>query len=221
MARRLEELRRGFIDVLSVVLILTLPVGLGIVLLAEPFVHVLLGAKWAEAVPLIQVLGMFGILRATASNIGSVYLALGMPRLVTYLALLHMAVLLSALVWLVRDHGAYGAALAVLLAGAIAIPANYAVAMRHLNLGFAALAASTWRPIAAGLCMALAVTGVRAYWVAANSPSYPLQLVVLVPIGAAFYVASVIAFWFFSSCPMGPEHTLLVSLKSVWNKKTR
>ena len=219
-----SELRRGFVDVLSVILLVTVPAGFGIAVLAEPLVQVLLGAKWVDVIPLIQVLAIFGILRASMSNTGSVYLALGRPKILTWLVLLYLAVLLPGLYWLVREHGAYGAAIAALLAATIQTPVAFAVVMRQLGLGVAAVGAVMWRPVTVGVFMGAAVYGTRSCWLnaeASDTPSYLFQLVALVPFGALAYVATIIGIWFLSGRPHGAESILLSIAKSRWDNWTK
>jgi O-antigen/teichoic acid export membrane protein len=79
MASNLPDLRRGYLDVLSVIL-LAVTGRTWNAALADPLVRVLLGEKWLEAIPIIPVLCMFGIIRAAMSNSGSVFLALGDPK---------------------------------------------------------------------------------------------------------------------------------------------
>lgn len=212
MADDREALRSSFLDVLAVILLVTVPAGLGIIVLAEPFVHVLLGAKWVDAIPLIQVLGLFGVLRAAGSNTGAVYLALGLPRILTYLTVLFLAIMFPALWLLVREHGTTGAAYAVLLAAAIQLPFGYAVIMRQLNIGFGALLAVIWRPVAAGVTMAGVILSVQDIWFyssAVKSNSHVLELLTLVPFGVVVYVAATLGLWFLSGRPAGGESKLL------------
>ena len=218
-----DLLRRGFLDVLAVILLVTVPAGLGIIALAEPFVHVLLGAKWAAAVPLIQVLGVYGIVRAAGSNTGAVYLALGQPQLLTYLTLLFLSVLFPALWWLVSAYGAIGAAYAVLLAATMQLPFAFGVVMRQLGVGIGALASVVWRPVVAGLLMAAAIIVVRSGWIAENAsqpPGFLVQLLTLVPMGAATYAIAVLGFWYLNGRPDGGESKLL-ALAAVALSKLR
>jgi len=213
MASDKDELRNGFLDVLSVILLVTVPAGLGIIVLAEPFVHVLLGKKWVDTIPLIQMLGIYGILRASASNTGAVYLALGLPRLLTYLALLFLALLMPALWWLVSKYGAHGAAYAVLLAAAIQIPVGFCVVMHYLKIKIFSLFAVMWRPLSAGFIMVGAITIVRANWSvggAAPAPEYALQLLALIPLGIIIYIAVALGLWLMNGRPRGGESKFII-----------
>ncbi len=53
-------LARTFLGVQGTIVMLTLPAAVAIMILADPIVRLLLGPNWLEAIPLIQVLGLFG-----------------------------------------------------------------------------------------------------------------------------------------------------------------
>lgn len=225
MASDGDELRNGFLDVLSIILLITVPTGFGIIVLAEPLVHVLLGEQWLDAIPLIQVLGIYGIFRASSSNAGAVYLALGLPRLSTFLTLLFLALMVPSLWWLVSMHGMLGAAYAVLLTISIQVPVGFAVIMRHLKIGIWQLVAVMWRPVIAGLFMVGAIMLVRASWGggdAGPTPGYALQLLVLVPFGVVIYIAVALWLWTIDGRPRGGESKFLVFTRILFNflKKT-
>ncbi len=208
MAERLEELRRGFLDVFALIVLFAVPAGIGITVLAEPVVRVLLGEKWSAAIPLIQILGIFGVLRASGSNSGSVYLALGVPHVIAYLALLFLAVLGTGLWLTVGDAGAKGAALSVLTAGAIQVPVGFVIVARQTGLGLSAFVHAAWRPLLSGIVMALLLTAMMRS-AALSSAGDLVQLVLLVPLGAVIYFSSVFLLWAAAGKPSGSEAHLL------------
>ena len=80
MATNPETLRDGFVDIISVILIVALPASFGLAAIAEPLVKVVLGAKWLDAIPVIETLAFCGALVAMQSNNYSAYIALGQQR---------------------------------------------------------------------------------------------------------------------------------------------
>ena len=80
MAEDPRILREGFVDVISVILIIALPASLGLAAIAEPLVKVVLGDKWLGAIPVIEVLAFCGAIAAMQSNNYSAYVALGQQR---------------------------------------------------------------------------------------------------------------------------------------------
>src|SRR5690606_24041272 len=103
-------LRRYFLSVLSSVAILTLPLGAGTVVLAEPLIAVLLGEPWLPAVPLLRVFGLAGMIHGVVANAGPVYLAVGKPQIGAAFATGRLLVLAGPLVWSTLTFGAIGAA---------------------------------------------------------------------------------------------------------------
>lgn len=214
MAASVEDLRRAFLDVLSVILLFVVPAGLGIAVLAEPLVYGLLGEKWKEAIPLIQVLAIFGVLRAASSNSGAVYLALGIPRVLTYVTLLFLTLMGAGLWLLVPAHGAAGAALAMLIAAAIQVPVGFVVVASRLGLSPASLLGVFWRPLAGGLIMAIALV-LTQHQLASLGVGHVVQLLALGPLGLGLYPASVLMLWRLAGRPNGGE-TYLMPLGSAF-----
>jgi O-antigen/teichoic acid export membrane protein len=50
-----ETLRRVCIEATAAILLVVLPVSAAVAVLADPIVRVLLGEKWQDAVPIIQI----------------------------------------------------------------------------------------------------------------------------------------------------------------------
>lgn len=59
---------------------LCMPASLGVIVVAPEFVHVLLGDRWEDAVPVIQILAWVGLLQALQSWNGGVLMALDRSR---------------------------------------------------------------------------------------------------------------------------------------------
>ena len=164
---------------------------------------------------LIQWLGIFGILPACTSNIGSVYLALGRPRIIAGLALVTIAVMAPLLVWLVPCLRLIRRCLA-LLASSIGLPLNLWLLRRLLGLRLGMVMGVIWRPVIANLVMAMAVC--------ATQTSVPLgnrviELFLYVLLGVFVYIASTLVLWWISRFSAGAESILLQAaadkLKSV------
>ncbi len=77
----LKLLRRGYFKTLSYVTIITVPMGLGLALVARPFVLVFLTDKWAEAIPVIPPIALYTVLRSVEFSAGALYKATGLTEL--------------------------------------------------------------------------------------------------------------------------------------------
>lgn len=217
LAGDIQALRKSFLQVIAVITLLTVPVGIGIGLVAEPLVRVLLGEKWLDAVALIQVLAVFGVVRTLMGPPGSVYVALGKPQLVAYLQVLHIAVAVAMLFWLLTSYGMTGVPWAILIASAVSMPASYAWVMRELELRFAELMNALWRPLVAAALMCVPVLWLQMEGrVPATIGHNLLQLLVLGLVGAFVYVVSLYALWRASDRPEGAETAIVNLVKSKW-----
>ena len=87
----IEPLRREYLSVIGVIVLLATPVVLGIAATAPVLVPVMLGPKWTHAVPLLSMLAIFGYTYIIQSNAQAAYLALGRIDVPTRLNGLHAA----------------------------------------------------------------------------------------------------------------------------------
>lgn len=210
MAGDMNVLRQGFLNVLSGIAVVVLPIGLGITLLAEPLVRVMLGEQWLEAAPLIGILSIAGILNALGSNQGAALLALGRPRVLTLMAALQALVLVPLLLWGATTRGAHGAAEATLASIVIMTPINLAIVLRNLELRASRVAQVLWRPLVAGAVMAPVVWAASNWLPGGASFAHAVaQLVVCSVAGGLVYVGVVLALWKAAGMPDGVEQILV------------
>lgn len=71
------RLKAAYLRTVGAIAFVTFPMMLGIVVVARPFVEVLLGERWLPAVPLIYVLAPLGLLLSISTPAGNLYLAKG------------------------------------------------------------------------------------------------------------------------------------------------
>ncbi len=199
-------LRRGVLDVLSVIVLIGLPIGAGITAVADPLVRAILGAKWLDAIGIIRVLGLYGALHVLNTNVSYVYLAMGRPRLQTVVSAVHAAVLVVGLFAGIHLAGVSGAAWAFLAAVLVVTPVNYYTLSRLLGVRPQDALARFWRPAAASALMWLFVEGLRrALPVAATSAGAAAELVLCIAVGAIVYVSAVLLLWRLSGRHAGAE----------------
>ena len=168
-----------------------------------------------DAVPLIQVLAMFGIVRSLHGPTGSIYVALGKPIVVAALQSVQLALALSLMVVLVPRLGAVGAAWAILAGAATAMVVNYVLVTRELKLSVVQLLGALIRPLVAATAMAALVLAISPLVDGGTGPvAAGLRLVVLSAFGLAIYVSCVAVLWFVSGRADGPETRTLAFLRA-------
>lgn len=216
----LSKLREAFLQVIGLVALLTVPAGALIGLAAEPVVRVLLGEKWLDAVPLIQVLAVFGVVRSLHGPTGSIYLAVGKPRFVAVLQAIQLCVAMSTMVYLVPTHGAIGAAFALLGASTLAMCVNYVLVLNEVKVSLRSLLAELWRPLAGALSMTIALLAAKPHMSASAGLLSSLgSLGLTVTVLASIYLTTIAILWIACGRPNGAEATFVRVLKSRWLTK--
>ena len=136
----LQTLRSVFVRDFATILFFGVPIAAGIGGLADPLVRVLLGERWLAAVPLMQILAIYGAFQVGPANTGPVYLALGKPQLITVSTALSVAVTLPAVLFGAWFYGAYGAAWGATGGSAVQFLVNLVFIKNLLQLSLLSLA---------------------------------------------------------------------------------
>jgi O-antigen/teichoic acid export membrane protein len=182
--------RDAFLTNVRRVALVSLPVGVGILLAAQPIVVGLFGERWEPAVAPLRVLALYGLLRAFSGTTAPVFQAAGKPQLVFLLGVCHLAVLCAALFTLTRPFGLVGAASSVVLAGATTLIPAYWLALRVLSLSLRELVANVKRPAVCSLPLALCLLAIL---VSTDGLAAGLQLALLVGCGVAVYTGAALS----------------------------
>jgi O-antigen/teichoic acid export membrane protein len=187
----------------------------GLALVAEPLVACLLGPKWMDAVPVLQVLGFYGALRVAYSAAGAVYLALGKPYIDAMLALATVFVGIPAIWWGATQYGLVGAAYGVLFMTALGAPLHLITIARLLKIGFGDFARVSWRTCGSLAIMVVVVSMLKdVSW--PGGPLGPwIELVALSIAGAATYAAAVAGLWALSGAPESCEREMFSLVRAA------
>ena len=81
----------------------TIPLGVGLALVADPLIEVLFGSRWAEAGPLLEVLAPATVLMALAFPVGDLLKAIGRPGTLNLMVFARFVVAVVALWWAARQ----------------------------------------------------------------------------------------------------------------------
>ncbi|MEB3222581.1 MAG: oligosaccharide flippase family protein [Candidatus Sericytochromatia bacterium] len=150
---------RGYVRLLRGLAALVLPL-LGVLAALAPLaVPRLLGASWAEAAALTQLLCLVGASKALVCSVGVVYLGCGRPDLELKLNAVG-ALKLPALLALATPWGLPGVGCAYVLSSAIGAPVQLHLALRLLGVSWHSLATALARPAAGALAATAAAAGV-------------------------------------------------------------
>lgn len=223
VAGDLPQLQRSFLNVIGMIALFGLPAGIGIAAVADLMVPAVLGDKWLPAIPLMQVLAVYGALQALHSNITYIYMALGRMHLVGLLGLGQFLLLAIGLVTGMRYWGLNGAAWAYVMATVLMLPVTKWLLGRCLQLPLRALLAHVWRPLAASLLMAGAVLALKWALPAPQGTAALLTtLLAAVALGALVYGVACEVLWRSAGRPASSEavvrQKLQALLQRLWRK---
>ena len=97
------DLSRGVYETTKYVALITLPLGVGLALVARPFTIVVFTEKWIDLFPIMQALAIFAMINTIAYNIGTFFKAIGFPQIITWLEVARLLLLVPSFAWAVLE----------------------------------------------------------------------------------------------------------------------
>jgi len=218
-----DRLRSAFFKVLSIIMVTTSPVAVGIGLVAEPLVVVVLGERWREAVPVIEIMAVFALLQVSVSASEGVYLAAGRVNIIGWLTIFSGVISVPVFYFGILHRGVVGAGLGMVSVAVCYVLIDFAIAVRLLRLRLLSLVQPLWR---SGVALCLMIVSVRTFQdIIVRTAETPRALAVLlgsVVVGAAVYSASLFLLWWLSGAPDGAERWILdYGLETLTRLKSR
>jgi len=129
-------LKSVYLKTLRMTASVNFPVYMAMAIFAPEFVALLFGAQWSDAVPLLRILALWGLLRSTGNPAGSLIFAVGRADL-AFKWNLTLLLMVSPLLWVGAQYGNQGIALALLaMAVVFAVPGWYVLVRPLCGAGF-------------------------------------------------------------------------------------
>ena len=193
MREQTGNMSRAFFLATRYISLMTIPMGLGLALVAEPFIITFFTEKWIDAVPVVRGIAIYAMLLSVVHNTSSVYWAEGRPQILTWVGLARLAMLFPALSWAVLSAQSivmvsWMHALIAFLSALL----NFYIATRLIGLSMIEIGSALRPAVLSGSLMAIAVMLVMSQTQASLQPW--LLLIVNVAVGGLVYIASL---WIF------------------------
>ena len=199
-----ERLKHAFLNALGFLATFSVPAGIGVALLAERMVPLLLGEKWNAAIPVIQILAVFSVLRTLFGLPGNMLVVIGQVRLLTLFTVIQLLLFLGG-TWALIGYGLTGVAIAKAVAAALFL----LLLIDRLSVLFPItrreILSQLVRPISATTAMSAALLSFAQYLPEQNL----LALIVQVLLGALSYTFALLLTWLIAGRPQGTETFLL------------
>jgi O-antigen/teichoic acid export membrane protein len=218
-AHDMDKLRDSFLKVIASIALIALPAGIGIVSVAELLVPAALGWKWIDAIPIIQILAVYGVIKALQTNISYIYLVLGMTKRITLITSIQVLIQTAALIPAVYYYGPQGAAWSYLGTSILLIPLNQYLVAQCLSLSATRFCRELMRPLIASLAMMAVVVAIKSQLVLRHETlDYVLALLLCAATGALVYVGAMYALWRMAGQPAGAEEFAFRRVQGVLGK---
>lgn len=200
-----ERMRAAFLQSVAALGVIAMPAGFGFAFVAQDVTLLLLGEKWLEAAPLIEILAP--VLGLEALFYASQYyaMAMGLTHLVFIRAIVFFIIRFPVFIWATMAYGIQGAAYASAAAGLLYVGLNLALYARVSGGNFWDPLWSARRSLAGVAAMAAWFLLLRPQIDAIETLPLALRLGSDVAIGAVIYVSVLVGIWRAEGRPEGVE----------------
>lgn len=215
----LAALSKSYLQVVGIQALIILPLGFGLSATSEYVVNIILGDKWLDAIGIIKILALSGMMAGITSNAVYIYMALGKPRFSFYLNLVKISVLVPTFIYSTAHYGIVGAAWTTVGVGVLAFSLNTLTASKMLKINTFEIYRQVIRSFLSALVMFYILT-LPTTQLALESVNYSIaKLVVATLLGVAIYAISILLLWYASGKPDSSERYILEQLRNLYMKR--
>jgi O-antigen/teichoic acid export membrane protein len=208
-----------FLNAVGLSLVVVLPAGLGISMVAEPMVRLALGEQWLSVIVVIQVVAVASISAAFNQPAAVVLNAVGRPHALFYIQLVSTVIKLAALLTMVPRFGLLGASAAMATCSGIELVLFMAITLPGINVTLLQMLRCVIRPALASATMVAVLWLLGMAWTPSTATGY-LDLcsdaAVRSLIGGVTYVSVLCVLWLVAGRPDGAEQFIIAALGQTW-----
>jgi lipopolysaccharide exporter len=217
-----SETANTFLRIMGTAILIVLPAGVGISLIADPIVKLAFGSRWLGATNLIQILGAALTVMIPGLISASVLNAHAVLRPMFRVQIFSVVVRVVLMVALVSRFGLIGAAIGVALGTATEHLLYLGMTLRRLRLGVADLLRHIWRSILATGVMAASMALLGLGWTEVpDTLAAVSNILMAVPLSVAIYAAASALLWIVVGRPVGAERDMWDMLRKVYERPMR
>jgi len=216
--RDYQALKNSFLNTQGILALIIIPASLGIAAITPVMVPVLLGEKWLDTIPILQLLTISFML-ASLGNIQSIYMAIGKPRIMTFIFSIRIIVTLPLFSYFSYYYDLISAVTSMIAAALIMLPISFYFIMRELKIKQSELISIIIRPTLSGLMMYYSIHSVIHQYIRNTPSNYSVQdLLSLIVFGVLIYTISTYVLWAISGKPHAGETHVLNAVIQKYRK---
>lgn len=194
----------AYFRAISATLVITLPAGVGVALVADPLMRLVVGPRWVAAIPLVQIFAVVGIFRVVTYISTTLLTVYGMLQVQFASTSSILLIRITLLIILINRFGLVGAGFAVAAVAILEEGFYLIVTFRRFNLRPGDLFASNWRSAVGAAAMAGVVLLMKDVFSWGAHPTFG-HFFAQVLGGALTYVVVLLGAWLAAGRPFGAE----------------
>jgi O-antigen/teichoic acid export membrane protein len=203
-----KDVADAYFRAVSTTLVVTLPAGIGIALVADSLIPLAVGQRWIAAIPLVQIFALVGIFRVVTFISTTLLTVYGQLKIQFASTTCILLVRFTLLIVLIKVFGLVGAGLAVAAVAIMEEGFYLIVTFRRFKLRPIDLLTGNWRSALATAAMAAVVVLLRETLFPAATPTFAGFFAQILA-GAATYTVVLVMAWLAAGQPWGPEAQVL------------
>jgi lipopolysaccharide exporter len=202
-----ELMKEVYTNLIALIVLISLPAGVGVSFVAQDLVPVILGQQWTEAVPLLMWLSLSGALAAILLSMGGqVQIVTGHEHIAAILSWVRFFTLLISVIVFANLWGIEGVAIGVFVSTLVLLPIYALQLKRPVGISVRDLIVVAWRPLIASIIM---FATLEYFSPILKDMAHFSRLIVNVGIGVILYTTSLAILWFISGRPESIEFMLI------------
>ncbi len=128
-----QRLKNAFLKTLLIICLLVIPFGFIVFKFPSQIINFVLGPQWISATPVLQLLAIYGVLKAISNSFFSLFLGIDKQEVVTYITLVSTICLIAILYPSIKIFGILGAGYATIIATIFSIPLLIYYYVKYFN----------------------------------------------------------------------------------------
>jgi len=170
------RLQKAYFRIMRLTIAVSLPITIGMVLLAPEFIRVFLSEKWMPMVTAMQLLAVAGLIKSIVSTGSPLFVGSGFPKYEFFMQLVRGLIIIIVIYPLIVFMGISGAAIGVILSIAGMLVIWYPLSQKITKASWRKYFDTFWPPLFCSLFMAGSIYIAKIYW---NPLQQPLGLAIL------------------------------------------
>ena len=169
------RLQKAYFRIMRLIFAVSLPITVGMVLLAPEFTRIFLSEKWMPMVSAMQLLAVAGLIKSIVSTGSPLFKGSGYPNYEFYMQLIRGLIIIIAIYPFIILMGIKGAALAVILSITGMLVIWYPLSQKITKASWRKYFDTFWPPLFCSLLMAGSIYIAKLYW---NPIQQPLGMAI-------------------------------------------